>query len=138
MAGRLVMVCAAVLALAVSAGAEPQMTASGAWVAEPSPGASSTTAYAVIENPSMYEVYVVSVTTEAAGSADIADGPAEAAKAVRELSVPAYGRTELEPGGVHIRLKDLKGPLQAGDSVTMILTLDSGATITVTAPVKKG
>ena len=29
----------------------------------------------------MYEVYVVSVTTEAAGSADIADGPAEAAKA---------------------------------------------------------
>jgi periplasmic copper chaperone A len=80
----------------------------------------------------------VEVTCDAAKSADIADGVADAAKAVPELSVPAYGQTELKPGGVHIRLKDLTRPLQAGESVELTLTMDSGATITVTAPVKKG
>ena len=139
MAGRSVFGLAALLALAVTAaGAQGQFSASGAWVVEPGAGASSTSAYVVIENPSMYEAYVVEVTCDAAKSADIADGVADAAKAVPELSVPAYGQTELKPGGVHIRLKDLTRPLQAGESVELTLTMDSGATITVTAPVKKG
>lgn len=129
---------AAALALVVATahGQGPQASASEAWVAAPQSGASSTMAYAVVENPTMYEVYVVSVTTDAAGSADIADGGGDGAKVVRELSVPAYGQTELKPWGVHIRLKELSRPLKAGDTVEMTLTLDSGATIKVTAPVK--
>jgi len=119
-------------------GAQAQVGATGAWVLEPAAGATSTTAYTVIENPSMYEIYVVSVTTDAAGAADVATGPPDAVKLVPELSVPAYGQTELKPGGVHIRLKDLKKPLKEGDSVELALTKDGGATIKVTAPVKKG
>jgi copper(I)-binding protein len=83
-------------------------------------------------------VYIVSVTTDAAGAAEIVDGPADAARAVRELAVPAYGRAELKPGAVRIRLKDLKKPLKAGDSVALTLTTDGGAVIKVTAPVKQG
>jgi copper(I)-binding protein len=112
--------------------------ASDAWVAEPQPGATSADAFAVVENPTMYEVYIVSVTTDAAGAAEIVDGPADAARAVRELAVPAYGRAELKPGAVRIRLKDLKKPLKAGDSVALTLTTDGGAVIKVTAPVKQG
>ncbi|MDH4065077.1 MAG: copper chaperone PCu(A)C [Acidobacteriota bacterium] len=139
MVGRSLSLLAGLFALAVvSVGAQGQMTASEAWVAEPADGASSTLAYAVIANPSMYDAYVVSVSCAAAGSADIADGPAESAKAVPELPVPAYGQTELAPGGMHIRLKDLKRALKAGDSVELVLTMDSGATVKVTAPVKKG
>ena len=67
----------------------------------------------------MYEVFIVSVTADAAGSAEIVDGPGEAAKAMKELSVPAYGRAELKPGAVRIRLKDLKNPLKAGDAVAL-------------------
>ena len=128
-----------VLALAGLVGrAQAQAAATGAWVLEPAAGATSTSAYAVIENPSMYEIYVVSVTTDSAGTADVVTGPAEAPKPMPELSVPAYGQTELKPGGVHIRLKDLKAPLKAGDSVELTLTTDGGVTIKVTAPVKKG
>jgi copper(I)-binding protein len=138
-ASRLAGLVAVMLVLgALRGGAQAQLSASGGWVLEPAAGATSTTAYAVIENPTMYEIYVVSVTTDAAGAADVATGSPEAAKPVPELSVPAYGQTELKPGGVHIRLKDLTRPLKAGDSVELTLTTDGGATIKVTAPVKKG
>jgi len=131
---------ATIVALALAGqegGAQAQAAATGAWVLEPADGATSTSAYAVIENPSMYEIYVVSVATDVAGAADVATGPPDAAKPVPELSVPAYGQTELTPGGVHIRLKDLKRPLREGDAVELVLTTAGGETIKVTAPVKK-
>jgi copper(I)-binding protein len=126
------------LVVTVSVAAQAPMTASSAWVVEPAAGATSTSAYALIENPTMYEAYVVGVVADAAAAAEVADGSAESAKAVRELAVPAYGRTEMKPGGTHIRLKDLKKPLKEGDTVVLTLTTDAGATIKVTAPVKKG
>jgi periplasmic copper chaperone A len=126
------------LMMAVGVSAQAPVSASSGWVMEPAEGATSTSAYAVIENPTMYEVYVTAVTADAAASAEVADGPATAPKAVRELAVPAYGRTELKPGGVHIMLKDLKKPLKAGDAVDLTLTTDGGAVIKLTAAVKKG
>jgi periplasmic copper chaperone A len=131
---------AAMAALVMTAGLSAQgaVTASAGWVMEPAAGATSTSAFAVIENPTMYEVYVVGVTSTVAATAEVAEGPAHAPKAVRELPVPAYGSAELKPGGVHILLKDLKKPLKAGDSVELTLTTDGGAVIKMTAPVKKG
>ena len=128
----------AVLLVTVALSAQGSVTASSGWVMEPGAGATSTPAYAVIENPTMYEVYVVGVATDAAASAEVADGPDTAPKALRELAVPAYGSTELKPGGVHIVLKNLKKPLKAGESVDLTLTTDGGAIIKLTAAVKKG
>ncbi len=128
----------AALLVAVDLSAQAPVTASSGWVMEPAAGATSTSAYAVIENPTMYEIYVTAVTTDAAASAEVADGPAAAPKAVRELAVPAYGRTELKPDGVRILLKDLKKPLKAGDDVDLTLTTDGGVVIKLTAAVKKG
>ena len=111
---------------------------SEAWVAEPAAGATSADAYAVIDNPTMYEVFVVGVTADAAGSAEIVEGSADTAKAIKELPVPAYGRAELKPGAIRIRLKDLKKPLKAGDTVALTLTTDGGVTMKVSAEVRKG
>jgi copper(I)-binding protein len=126
------------LLVTVDLSAQAPVTASSGWVMEPAAGATSTSAYAVIENPTMYEVYVTAVATDAAESAEVADGPATAPKSVRELAVPAYGRTELKPDGVRIVLKNLKKPLKAGDAVDLTLTTDGGAVIKLTAAVKKG
>jgi periplasmic copper chaperone A len=128
----------AVLVLNLLLAAQAAPSASSAWVAEPASGATTADAYAIIENPTMYEVFIVSVTTDAAGVAEVVDGPAESAKALKELSVPAYGSAELKPGALRIRLKDLKRPLKEGDSVGLTLTTDGGAIIKVTAAVKKG
>ena len=78
----------------------------------------------------MYEVFVVSVSADVAGSAEIVDG--DGSRSVKELPVPAYGRAELKPGAIRIRLKELK----AGDSVALTLTTDGGATVKVAAAVK--
>ena len=123
-----------VLAAAATLSAQSGPTATDAWVAVPAAGATATDAFAVVENPTMYEVFVVSVTTDAAGSAEIVDG--EGSRSVKELSVPAFGRAELKPGAIRIRLKDLKAPLKAGDSVELTLTTDGGAAVKVTAAVK--
>lgn len=118
--------------------AQAAPSASEAWVAEPAAGATSADAYAVIENPTMYEFFVVSVTADAAASAEIVEGSADAAKAIKELSVPSYGRAELKPGAIRIRLKELKKPLKAGDTVALTLTTDGGVTMKVSAEVRKG
>jgi periplasmic copper chaperone A len=118
----------------LSAQAAP--TASGAWVAVPAAGASATDAYVVIENPTMYELFVLKVSADAAGSAEIVEGGADSGKAIKELAVPAYGSTELKPGAVRIRLKELKTALKAGDSVALTLTTDGGVVIKTAAIVK--
>jgi periplasmic copper chaperone A len=118
----------------LSAQAAPSAT--DAWVAAPAGGATATDAYAVVENPTMYEFFVVKVSADAAGAAEIVEGAPDSAKTVRELSVPSYGRTELKPGALRIRLKDLKTPLKPGDSVALTLTTDGGVVIKVAAPVK--
>ena len=127
----------AALLVAVDLSAQAPVTASSGWVMEPAAGATSTSAYAVIENPTMYEIYVTAVTTDAAASAEVADGPAAAPKAVRELAVPAYGRTELKPDGVRILLKDLKKPLAEGDKVNLTVVTELGVKLNVQATVKK-
>jgi periplasmic copper chaperone A len=125
---------ALMLATGVSAQAAP--SASDAWVAAPAAGATTAEAYVVVDNPTMYEIFVVSVTADIAGSAEIVQG--DAGERVKELSVPSYGRTELKPGAVRIRLKDLKGPLKEGDSVPLTLTTEGGVILKIAAAVKKG
>lgn len=124
----------ALLVLAAPAhGQEKAVTASDAWVAAPAPGASSASAYAVIENPTMYEVYMVKIEADAAQSAAIVESSAP----VAELAVPSFGSTTLEPGKLHIELKDLKKVLKEGDRVMLTLTTDQGTAIKVEAPVRK-
>lgn len=117
--------------------AQAAPSATDGWVAAPAAGATTAEGYAVIENPTMYEVFIVKVTADVAGAVDIVSGT-DGATTVRELPVPAYGRAELKPGAIRFRLKDLKKPIAAGDSVELTLTTDGGATITVRAPVKAG
>jgi copper(I)-binding protein len=126
----------AALMLATWVFAQAAPSASGGWVATPAAGATSTDAYVTIENPTMYEVFVIKVTSDAAGAAEIAEGPGDAAKTIRELPVPAYGSAELKPGALRIRLKDLNRPLKDGDSVGLILMTDGGVAIKVGAIVK--
>jgi copper(I)-binding protein len=126
----------AVLVLSGLVAAQAAPSVSEAWVAAPAAGATTADAYVVVDNPTMYEIFVVSVTADIAGSAEIVQG--DAGERIKELSVPSYGRTELKPGAVRIRLKDLKGPLKEGDSVALTLTTDGGVILKIAAAVKKG
>lgn len=115
--------------------AHAQIAASAAWVQAPAAGATSTSAFLVIENPTMYDVYVVGVASPAAGGAEIVRG--DGATPVKELAVPSFGQVELKPGDVHVVLKDLKRALAAGDEVELTLTSDGGESVKVSAAVRQ-
>lgn len=133
-------VLALVLAAAVAtAGAVQQApSAVSAWVAAPAAGATSAVAYVVVNNPTMYDIYITAASTDAAGSVELrapAAGGGEPA-VVKEFAVPAYGSTAAEAAAPHLRLVDVKRPLKAGDTVALTLQTDGGVTLKVAATVK--
>lgn len=130
------MMAMAVLMLSGFVLAQAGPSVSEGWVAVPAAGATTAEAYVIVDNPTMYEIFVVGVTADVAGSAEIVQGAS--GDRVKELPVPSYGRTELKPGAVRILLKDLKRPLKEGDSVALTLTTDGGTTLKIAAAVKKG
>lgn len=55
---------------------------------------------------------------------------------IPQVDVPAKGRTELKPGGLHVMLIGLKQDLKAGKNVPITLTFEDGTTSTVDAPIQ--
>lgn len=51
------------------------------------------------------------------------------------LEVPANGSVQLKPGSYHVMLIGLTKVLKAGDSVTVSLSFESGASVDLTVPV---
>lgn len=105
-------------------------TASDAWAAAPANG--SVAVYATINNPTMYDVYLVSGKSESAGKVELIN----ADKPVSTITVPAYGSAELEPGAAFVRLSELKRELKAGDQLNVTVETDGGIAIAIAAIVK--
>ncbi len=118
---------AAIIAIALAVQTAP--TASAATVV---PSGATANVYLVVNNPTMYDVYVMSAASDAAGKVELYSGE----KPVDNLTVAAYESLELKAGGMFLRLSDLKRELKAGESVTVTLTTDGGVAIAATATVK--
>lgn len=105
-------------------------TASDAWASAPANGAIAV--YATINNPTMYDVYVMSGKSDSAGKVELIS----AGKPVSNIAVPAYGSAALNPDAAFVRLSDLKRELEAGDRLTVTLETDGGISIPIAAVVK--
>ena len=88
--------------------------------------------YLVINNPSMYDIYVMSATTDVAAKVELYS----ADKPVDNMTVAAYGSLTLKAGGGFLRLSDMKRELKAGESITVTMMTDGGVAIAATAVVK--
>ena len=110
--------------------AQKDPTASDAWAAVPANG--SVAVYATINNPTMYDVYLVSGKSESAGKVELIS----ADKPVANITVPAYGSVELKPGAAFVRLSELKRELKAGDQLNVTVETDGGMAIAIAAIVK--
>lgn len=118
---------------------QKSVSAAGGWVKLPAASETATAAFVVVENPTMYDVYLVSATTDAAGEVQFRDAgktTGGAPAVVKEITAPAYDRVELTPAGLHLWLTQLKRPLKAGDTVAISLTTDGGVKLEVTAEVR--
>ena len=120
------------------AGAQGQeATASDGWVQLPAAGETTASAFAVVRNPTMYDVYLVSAASDVAGKVEFRKNGDGEAKAVTELTVPAYEKLTMGPDGVHLLLVDLKRPLQEDESVPLTLTTDGSVELRIQAVVRK-
>lgn len=104
------------------------------------PNARNGAAYATIS--SVDGDRLIAVATEAAGMVQIhdtsmEDGVAKMREIEGGLEIPAGGSVTLQPGGKHIMLMGLTGPLVEGEELKLILTFEKAGEVKATAPIRK-
>ena len=114
-----------------------EVTVAEGWVKLPPAGETTASAFVVVGNPTMYDVYLVSAASNVAGKVEFRKPGDGEAKAARELTVPAYGKLTMRPDGVHLLLVDLKRLLQEDESVPLTLTTDGNVKLRIQAVVRK-
>lgn len=120
--------------------AQPGVTAAAGWIrpltADGSRG--ETAAFVTVLNAGMYDVYLVSASTDVAGAVEFRqpEGAAGKTVAVKDVSVPAYGELAMSAGGPHLALLQLKRALKSGETITITLVTDGGTSVTAAAVVK--
>jgi len=87
--------------------------------------------YAMLTNPTMYDAYVQSGTSDA-GKVELRDGD----KPTANITIPAYGSVELKAGWPLVMVTELKGQPKAGDTINLKLMTDGGVAIAIAAVVK--
>jgi copper(I)-binding protein len=117
------------------------VTARDAWVREAPAGRVVTGVFVTVENSGAAPRKIVSGKASVGDTLELHEMKREGGmmqmSPVREIAVPANGKVELRPGGLHLMLFGLKKPLVPGDTVRVELTLDDGSRVSVAAPVRK-
>lgn len=118
------------------------VTARDAWVrATPGEDAGQMTgAYLTLNNTGAQDERLIAVRAEGVGTVEIHEttheGEVMRMQPVDGIDVPAGGEVALAPGGLHLMLLDLAGPLAPGDTVALTLEFASGLTVPVEAEVR--
>jgi copper(I)-binding protein len=122
-----------------AAAAPPALSAQDAWV-RATPGVEVAAAYLTLHNGGTQPVVVNGVTSPAAGAAMIHESSLvngqSTMRAHEPLRIGAGETVRFAPGGLHIMLHRLKRPLAPGDEVPLVLLLEGGGSLTVTARVR--
>ncbi|MDO5723559.1 MAG: copper chaperone PCu(A)C [Flaviflexus sp.] len=100
-----------------------------------------TGSFGTITNTTDEDIVVESATYEGAGLVQLhetveKDGKMLMQEMTHDFVVPAGGSYELQPGGDHIMLMKLDGPLASGDIITITLNLRDGDPIEFTSDVR--
>jgi copper(I)-binding protein len=130
------------IAAAVSLARGSEVTAgdvavTAAWARATPPAATTGAAYLTIENRGSADDHLVSASSPAAGMVMIHETIEEAGIArmrpVENPTISAGGTLEMEPGGTHLMLMDLKQPLTEGNHVPLTLVFERAGAVTVDA-----
>jgi periplasmic copper chaperone A len=120
--------------------AEDDIAISSPWVREPNPARNIGAAFMVIENSSSKPVALVGASTRVARVVELHEMKHEGGimkmSPVERIEVPAKGKVELKPGGLHLMLIDVNTRLKPDDGVTMSLRFDDGKSRDVNAIVR--
>ncbi|MGH7087480.1 MAG: copper chaperone PCu(A)C [Stellaceae bacterium] len=134
------------LMLAVALGAsamaaESEIALTNAWARATPGGARTGAAYVTITNKGKAPDRLVSATTPVAGMAELhttieANGVSQM-RPVKSLEIKPGESVTLKPGGMHLMLMRLKGPLKQGETFPLALTFAKAGQIETAAKVAK-
>ncbi len=117
----------------------PQLSVANAW-ARVTPGADVAAAYMTLHNPGSHAVVVTGVRSALAGHAMIHESKLEGGRSTmrphERLIVPAGASVQLMPGGLHVMLQMLNHMPAVGENVPLVLQLEGGGTVSVSARVR--
>ena len=106
---------------------------------EAPPGARTAAIYLTVENRGVAADRLVAARSPR-GAVEIhamrMDGGVMRMRAAPDVPVPARGRVELAPGGLHLMLVDPAPPLKAGERVPVTLTFERAGAVDVQVPVE--
>ena len=87
--------------------------------------------YATLNNPTMYDVFVQSGSSDA-GTVELREGD----KPTANITIPSFGSVELKAGGPFVLVSNLKAQPKAGDTIKVTLLTDGGVAIAIAATIK--
>lgn len=129
MRSRLLLAVVAAAAAAVALTAHAEVTVKDAWIRGVVPGQRATGAFMQLTSPT--DTTLVAVATPAAKTSEIhstsLDNGVMRMRALTSLPIPAGKSVQLEPGGYHVMLLELTGPLPEGSRVPLTLTFSDAA-----------
>ena len=124
--------------LAAASAAAEAPAVSAAWIRATPPGARTAAAYLTLTGSSVAD-RLLGAATSAAGTVEIHRSVIENGVMRMEplpaLAVPAGETVVLEPGGAHLMLIDLVGPLVPGTNVALSLRFAKAGTVALEVPV---
>lgn len=112
-----------------------------AYVRAVPPGQPTSGAFMLLKNGGEADHALVQASSPAAQVVElhthINEGGMMKMRQVERIDVQAGGETPLQPGGYHVMLINLTGPLAPGAMIPITLTYEDGSSETVEAPVRK-
>lgn len=118
--------------------AQPKIEVKEAWVREVPPTSRMSAAYMVIENKGNQPDRLIDASNNVSEVTELHETVDGKMRRIKAIEVPAGGKVELKPGGLHIMLINLKKPLREGDTVELTLRFEKSGEIKIQAPVRKG
>lgn len=125
---------------------QPRIVIESPWVrtTDGATNTSMTALFASLTNPSSADIDLVKADcSPVAGMTELHEMVMVKGKSVMQkipsgtITIPREGHQHLVPGGMHVMLMKLTGPLPIGDEVTCTLDFSNGQHEVVRAPVKK-
>lgn len=117
-----------------------KISISDAWARATPPGADVGAIYLTIENTGGDADRLVAVTSPSAGSAMVHQTVSEngvSTMRAAEGSIAPGTKLDMKPGGSHIMLMALKGPLKEGETIDVTLTFEKTGEIKTAAKVQR-
>lgn len=104
------------------------------------PGAPNTAAFMMLKNDGDKPVKLVAAASPEVARAELHthlhDNGVMRMRQVDSIEVPARGMVQLQPGGLHVMLFELRDVLSQATPFSLTLTFDDGQTLTLSLPVR--